>query len=332
MKKLLLFGVLALSINVFAQSTVKIGNLEVMTEDLGEMKWEEAKKACKNLGDGWRLPSKDELNLLYKNKEKIGGFANSYYWSSTEYELNSLIWIQDFVNGNQYYDEIESSNDVNTVRAVRAINVFAQSNKLIIINSEVESGQTLGNILLPIKGVPYSVISKIIETSIPGVDFNSFDAGQKYQLMLNPQDSTLVSYTHSFSKENIIKVTLHPDLVIEKVLEMEGSKTLLNNSAKGICSLLDMYIQILNDAKEAVRLFKRYRTKNSREKILQIKRELDRLEAESDKYFEQRDGRTKADVESNIKIMQSCNSYNAFIDLNKNGGKDDLNFINNFDE
>ena len=42
MKKLLLFWALALSINVYAQSTVKIGNLEVMTEDLGEMKWEEA--------------------------------------------------------------------------------------------------------------------------------------------------------------------------------------------------------------------------------------------------------------------------------------------------
>jgi len=104
-----------------------------------------------------------------------------------------------------------------------------KSNKLIIINSEVESGQTLGNILLPIKGVPYSVISKIIETPIPGVDFNLFNVGQKYQLVLNPQDSTLVSYTHSFSKENIIKVTLHPDLIIEKVLEMDGSKTILNN-------------------------------------------------------------------------------------------------------
>lgn len=102
-------------------------------------------------------------------------------------------------------------------------------NKLIIINSEVELGQTLASILLPIKGVPYSVILKISETSIPGVNFNLFNIGQKYQLVLNPQDSTLVTYTHSFSKENIIKVTLHPDLVIEKVLEMDSSKTILDN-------------------------------------------------------------------------------------------------------
>ena len=105
----------------------------------------------------------------------------------------------------------------------------SKSNKLIIINSEVESGQTLAGILLPINGVKYTVISKILQKSIPGVNFNLFNIGQKYQLVLNPLDSTLVSYTHSFSKENIIKVTLHPDLVIEKVLEMDSSKTILDN-------------------------------------------------------------------------------------------------------
>jgi len=65
-----------------AKSTVKIGDLEVMTEDLGEMSWEDAKKACADLGDGWRLPTRVELNLLYQNKESIGGFDNYEYWSS----------------------------------------------------------------------------------------------------------------------------------------------------------------------------------------------------------------------------------------------------------
>jgi hypothetical protein len=118
MKKLLLFLALALSINVYAQSTVKIGNLEVMTEDLGEMKWEEAKKACKNLGDGWRLPSKDELNLLYENKEKIGGFAKRYYWSSTEYGDNKA-WRQSFNSG--YTHEGYGKNFTYFVRAVRTL-------------------------------------------------------------------------------------------------------------------------------------------------------------------------------------------------------------------
>ena len=99
-----------------AKSTVKIGDLEVMTEDLGEMRWDAAKKACADIGDGWRLPTKDELNILYENKDKIGGFAN-YYWSSTESDSNTA-WFQDFDEGYQGYGDKASLTSY--VRAVRA--------------------------------------------------------------------------------------------------------------------------------------------------------------------------------------------------------------------
>ena len=90
--------------------SIKIGQLEVMTED-----WDDAKKACKNLGNGWRLPTKDELNLLYENKDKIGGFE-SCYWSSTEIG-NGGAWEQSFEDGKQRdFNEIP----LNYVRAVRS--------------------------------------------------------------------------------------------------------------------------------------------------------------------------------------------------------------------
>ena len=118
MKKLLLFVAIALSINVFGQSTVKIGNLEVMTEDLeGKMTWEDAMKACADLGDGWRLPTKDELNTLYQNKDKIGGFADYGYWSSTELD-NDYAWLQYFFNG--YQSSGYKKHFGYYVRAVRA--------------------------------------------------------------------------------------------------------------------------------------------------------------------------------------------------------------------
>jgi hypothetical protein len=98
--------------------TVKIGNLEVMTEDLGKMKWDEAMKACADLGDGWRLPTKDDLNVLYENKDKIGGFTNLYYWSSTEDDSKFKAWRQGFNIGNQNCGVNKNKRDY-YVRAVR---------------------------------------------------------------------------------------------------------------------------------------------------------------------------------------------------------------------
>jgi len=64
----------------------------------------------------WYLPSKNELNKLYINKVAIGGFADNYYWSSTEYD-NSNAWWQYFSNGNLYnYVKVYGFS----VRAVRA--------------------------------------------------------------------------------------------------------------------------------------------------------------------------------------------------------------------
>ena len=117
MKTLLLFIAIALSINVFGQSTVKIGNLEVMTENLeGSKDWFEAVKACADLGDGWRLPTKEELKMLYENRDKIGGFADYGYWSSTE-SGSSDAWLRSFVMADNQFAAPKSF--AGTVRTVR---------------------------------------------------------------------------------------------------------------------------------------------------------------------------------------------------------------------
>lgn len=99
-----------------ANSTVKIGGLEVMTKDLGLMNWESAKRACADWGDGWRLPTKDELNIIYENKDKIGGFRyDDGYWSSTEFDpVNG--WGQYLEDGYQYGRGKEYTSYVRDVR------------------------------------------------------------------------------------------------------------------------------------------------------------------------------------------------------------------------
>ena len=97
----------------------------VAMQDQGAYYWVEAEAmvndASKHDSNGakfndWRLPTKDELNLIYKQKESIGGFSTYSYWSSTEYGSAS-VWDQNFNGG---YQNPISQEDKDNVRAVRA--------------------------------------------------------------------------------------------------------------------------------------------------------------------------------------------------------------------
>ena len=65
----------------------------------------------------WFLPSKDELNELYLQRDVVSGFTGVGYWSSSQYSSN-YAWGQDFLYGgvNFYFKSV----DYYRVRAVRA--------------------------------------------------------------------------------------------------------------------------------------------------------------------------------------------------------------------
>jgi formylglycine-generating enzyme required for sulfatase activity len=71
--------------------------------------------------DDWFLPSSEELNLMYENKEAIGGFASNYYWSSSENDTNKA-FSQDFGNG-----QLSSSLHKLWTLRIRAIRAFSDS-------------------------------------------------------------------------------------------------------------------------------------------------------------------------------------------------------------
>ena len=86
---------------------VKIGDLLVAQFDFpNKMNWENAKAACERLGNGWRLPTKDELQILYATidqpslHKKLGGFLGTYYWSSEAYDEKA--WMKAFDDGRWY--------------------------------------------------------------------------------------------------------------------------------------------------------------------------------------------------------------------------------------
>ena len=122
MKTLLFIPFLFVCSMVIGQSSKIIGKpykltkFEVAQNDFPMMNWDDAKKACANLGSGWRLPTKDELNFMYENKNEIGGFrSGDYYWSSSMSDGDHG-WIQLFRDG--YQDEL-SLRFKEFVRAIR---------------------------------------------------------------------------------------------------------------------------------------------------------------------------------------------------------------------
>jgi hypothetical protein len=112
-------------------SGIETGNQNTIDIEAGCNETETAADICANLTiDGysdWFLPSKDELNEMYLNIGQgnalglgnIGGFADDYYWSSTE--VNHIFATsQVFSNGNHY--EKQSKANMYYVRAIRAFN------------------------------------------------------------------------------------------------------------------------------------------------------------------------------------------------------------------
>jgi len=107
------------------ENPIKMGGLIIAQNDFPDsMTWSEAKKACFSLGEGWRLPTKRELNEIYRHKDEIGGFTLASYWSSSEDD--SWVWGQHFNDGLQY---IDVRGHYAHIRAVRG-----NSNSLVIGN------------------------------------------------------------------------------------------------------------------------------------------------------------------------------------------------------
>ncbi|MDR1903638.1 MAG: DUF1566 domain-containing protein [Treponema sp.] len=93
--------------------------------NLGEYSWEQAKSVARNYKGGgysnWRLPTKDELNLVYQNlgAKNIGDPGVNYHWSSSV-DDDGDAWVRTF---NDDYDQGYRYNN-SGMCSVRAVRVF----------------------------------------------------------------------------------------------------------------------------------------------------------------------------------------------------------------
>ena len=76
-------------------------------------------KWCADLGEGWYLPAKEELQVIYKNRDKVSPKLTDrlmYCWSSTE-KRRSYAWSVLMYDGYTYYLSKRSSDYVRAVSA-----------------------------------------------------------------------------------------------------------------------------------------------------------------------------------------------------------------------
>ena len=95
------------------------------TKDAGPMTWKNAIKIHEQLGEGWRLPTFDELAIMYRNigqgDSNIGEFSNGLYWSATDFDEYQARLIR-FSDGNtSYHYNKELEHRKYLVRAIRDI-------------------------------------------------------------------------------------------------------------------------------------------------------------------------------------------------------------------
>ena len=93
---------------------------KVSTErDLGRFNWYSAMEKCQNLNlngySDWYLPSKNDLKLLYTQRQIIPELS-TYYWSSSEDDVDNA-WLQSFNYGNLVGSDKDGAVFVRAVRA-----------------------------------------------------------------------------------------------------------------------------------------------------------------------------------------------------------------------
>jgi hypothetical protein len=96
-------------------------NFEVAEKDEPEkMTWNEAMDKFKDNKDGWRLPTREELLLMYEHKEEVGNFEEDWYWSATpvKHHIN-FAYLQNFYRGTQNWNYMLDHNRVRCARSIK---------------------------------------------------------------------------------------------------------------------------------------------------------------------------------------------------------------------
>ena len=107
---------------IIGKKTIILDALEIAQFDFPSvMNFDDAAMACNDLGEGWRVPTRDELDIIFKNINIVTNIKKrKNYWSSEEHDTNKgFAYGRDFMEANSSIFGTKKASFL--VRAVRTI-------------------------------------------------------------------------------------------------------------------------------------------------------------------------------------------------------------------
>lgn len=95
-------------------------SIELYYKDLGKLNWFDAIQQCKTIGDGWIMPDRNQLQIIYKEfyKNGLGDLVNGFYWTGEQY-TTQYAWSQNFDTGVQHSYTKFHKNNVRPIRIIQ---------------------------------------------------------------------------------------------------------------------------------------------------------------------------------------------------------------------
>ena len=108
------------------KNQIYIQNFEILDQRFELKSFFDAVNFVNKLGEGWRLPSKEELNIIFENKTKnekisklVSYASSSYFWSSSQSNNPDNAIVQDFNGGLQFGSDKYSRYNIIAIRDIR---------------------------------------------------------------------------------------------------------------------------------------------------------------------------------------------------------------------
>ena len=98
-----------------------IDNVDIMKVDLGIFSYAGAEDTCLKLKGDWRLPTSEELHLIYNHSDSLGEFKTKYYLGAgyDPEENLKIVYRLDIMNGDIEF--LQTNEEINSIYGFRPV-------------------------------------------------------------------------------------------------------------------------------------------------------------------------------------------------------------------